>query len=414
MQAKPLSRRSILAAISAVSAGSLLGCKDGCKGKESDGPSNGTGPLKIGVLLTLSGPQGGLGKELMQGLTLALDRAGMQGGGRKIQLIQKDDKNDAQVGLELAKELIEKEKVDLIIGPSHSHVILSIRGLVHETKTILINPNAGSADVAGALCSPYIISTCRMNPLYPEAMGRYMAKKGIKNVAVIAANFAAGLDIVAGFKETFVREGNGKITAEVLPPLATMDFASFLTQLSDSKPEAVFAFFAGEQAIHFIKQYDQAGLKAKIPLYTTGYTVEQDVLPAQGASALGVLSTSAYSPFLDNEANKLFAPAYKNKYGTFPSEYAMVAYDAGQLLVAALNATHGTVDKDAFMGVLMTTKIDSPRGPFKFGPNHTPVEDAYLREVVDVNGQYANKVVATAWPGYYYPGEGCTLPGVKR
>jgi branched-chain amino acid transport system substrate-binding protein len=200
-----------------------------------------------------------------------------------------------------------------------------------------------------------------------------------------------------------------------MAPLSTMDFAPFLTQLANSKAEAAFAFYSAEQAINFVKQYDQVGLKSKLPLYTTGFTVEQDVLPAEGDSALGIFSTSVYSPFLNNEANKKFAPAYRERHGALPPEWALVSYDAGQLIVAALNAVGGnTENKDALMNALLTTKIDSPRGPFKMGPNHTPVQDAYLREVVKMESVLTNKIVATAWAGYYFPGEGCTLPGVAH
>jgi branched-chain amino acid transport system substrate-binding protein len=363
----------------------------------------------------MSGPQAVQGRELERGLMLALDFAGMQAGGRKIEIVKQDDKNDAQVGVDIVKAFIDKDKVDLIVGPTHSHVALAIRSLVHDAKTILVNANAGAVQLAGALCSPYIVTVGRLNALYPEAMGRYLAKKGVKSVAVTAANYAAGVDIVQGFRESFVNEGGGKVVAEVMAPLVTMDFAPYLTQLADAKAEAAFAFYSAEQAINFIKQYDQIGLKAKLPLYTTGFTVEQDVLPAEGDSALGIFSTSVYSPFLDNEANKKFAPAYKNRHGAFPPEWALCSYDAGQLIVAALNAVSGNTDnKEALIGALMTTKIDSPRGAFKLGPNHTPVQDAYLREVVKVDNVLTNKIIATAWAGYYYPGDGCTLPGVKH
>jgi branched-chain amino acid transport system substrate-binding protein len=427
MRSRLFSRRRVLGGACAAGAAFVLGCKMGCNSSSSGGagggaaptgggnPSGGNRPLKVGVVMTLSGLQGGLGKELDQGLTLALERGGMQGGGRTIELLKRDDKNDAQVGADLAKQLIESDKVDLIVGPSHSHVILAMRNVIHDSKTILINPNAGAALLAGALCSPYIINTSRVNPFYPESMGRYLAKKGVKNVVVLASNFAAGLDIVEGFKATFVGEGGGKVVSEILPALSVTDYAPHIKEASAAKADAAFAFFAGEQAVNFVRQYAQAGLKTKLPLYTTGYTVEQDVLPAEGDAALGILSTACYAPFLDNEANKTFAPAYKGKYGVLPSEYAVVAYDAGQLLLAALGMTGGKVDnKDAFMNALMTAKIDSPRGPFRMGPNHTPIQNAYLREVVNSGGQLANNVVAVAWADYYYPGEGCTLPGVKQ
>lgn len=406
MSSFQISRRGVLAG----SCVALLSCKDGCgKGGGS------AGAVKIGVVGTMSGPQAVQGRELERGLMLALEAAGMQAGGRKIEVIKEDDKNDAQVGVEIVKRFIEKDKVDLIVGPTHSHVALAIRSVVHDSKTILVNANAGAVQLAGALCSPYILTVGRVNALYPEAMGRYLAKKGIKSVAVIAANYAAGVDIVQGFRESFVHEGGGQVVAELLPPLTTLDFAPFLAQLGSSKADAVFAFFSADQAVSFVKQYDQAGLKAKLPLYTTGFTVEQDVLPSVGDSALGIFSTSIYSPFLDNDANKKFAPAYKTKHGALPPEWALVSYDAGQLIVASLNAVKGnTENKNALIEAIMTTRIESPRGAFKMGPNHTPVQDAYLREVVKNDGVLTNRVIATAWAGYYFPGEGCTLPGVKK
>jgi branched-chain amino acid transport system substrate-binding protein len=255
-----------------------------------------------------------------------------------------------------------------------------------------------------------------MNPLYAEALGRYLTKAGVKNVAVLAANFAAGIDMIKGFKDAFEGEGGGKVVGEVLPPLDTLDFTPFLDRLKSFKADAVFAFVAGELAIHFIKAYAEQGLRGKLPLYVTGYTVDQDVLEQEGESALGVLSVSVYSPMLDNAANKRFAPSYKERFGTYPSEYSVLAYDAGQLLTRAVDSLSGKVDDTAaFADALATVKVDSPRGPFKLGPNHTPVQDAYLREVSRAaDGKFINKMLAVAWPGYYYPGEGCTLPGVKK
>jgi branched-chain amino acid transport system substrate-binding protein len=143
--------------------------------------------------------------------------------------------------------------------------------------------------------------------------------------------------------------------------------------------------------------------------------VEQDVLAAQGSSAVGVFSTSVYGPFLDNAANKKFAPAFKTKYGGYPSEYSVNGYDAGQLMIAGLTATGGKADnKEALVKAIKEGRIDSPRGSFKFGPNQTPIQDAYLREVALVDGKPVNKILATAWTGYYYPGEGCTLSGAKK
>lgn len=422
MRSQGLARRSAFVGILALLA--VAGC-NGCKtDKPNPDPSDAAaagqtataGPVKIGLVMTLSGPQGKIGKELEQGFMLALSNAGMQAGGRKLQVISNDDKNDPAEGAALAKQLIETEKVDLLVGPSHSNVVMSIRDVVHERKKLLLNPNAGAAPLAASKCSEYIFNTGRMNPLYAESMGRYLAKKGIKSVAVMAADYQAGADIVKGFRDAFVNEGNGKVVAEILTPMTTTDFGPHLKRIADAKPDAAFAFYTGELAVTFIKDYDKAGLKTKLPLYVTGYTVEQDVLPLQGDAALGVQSISVYGPFLDNPANKSFAPVYRTKYGAYPSEYSVLAYDAGQVLVSAINATKGKTDNEALLPAVMAAKVDSPRGPFKFGPNHTAIQDAYLREVVKQDGQLVNKVIATAWPSYYYPGEGepCGLPGVKR
>jgi branched-chain amino acid transport system substrate-binding protein len=393
----------------------LLNCKGGCD-KNGDSPATTANSVKVGFLATLSGPQGGIGRELQQGFAICLDGVGRTAGGKKIEVVERDDKNDPELAKRLVKELIDKEKVDLIVGPSHSHVMLAIRDIVHENRMILINPNAGAAALAGPLCSPYIFTTGRMNPLYAEALGRYLSKAGIKNVAVLAANFAAGLDMVKGFKDAFEGEGGGKVVGTVLPPLETTDFSPHLEKVKALKADALFAFVAGDIAGHFIKAYSAEGLKGKLPLYVTGYTVEQDVLEQEGASALGVLSVSVYSPMLDNAANKKFAPTYKMKYGNYPSEYAVLAYDAGQLLVAAVNDVKGNVkDQVVFLNAISTASIDSPRGSFKLGPNHTPVQDAYLREVAQApDGKLFNKMIGVAWSGYYYPGEQCSLPGIKR
>jgi branched-chain amino acid transport system substrate-binding protein len=213
-------------------------------------------------------------------------------------------------------------------------------------------------------------------------MGAYLTNKGVDNIYLMAPNYAAGKDVLAGFKRFY----KGKIAGEVYTGLGQMDFAAELAQLRAAKPSAVFAFYPGGLGINFVRQYSQAGLKGAFPLYTS-YTIDNTTLPAIGEDAAGIIRTSFWNESSDNPVAKRFVGDFQKKYGRPPSDYAVQAYDTIMLLDGAVRDVKGRVeDKPAFLAALKKANFTSPRGKFRFNNNNFPIQDYYVGRVVKEAG----------------------------
>jgi branched-chain amino acid transport system substrate-binding protein len=243
-------------------------------------------------------------------------------------------------------------------------------------------------------------------------MGGWVAKNVSKDVFLTAPNYQAGKDMMNAFKETFVPAG-GKVVAEDYPKLGETDYAPYLTKIRQSGAKAVFAFFSGSDAVNFVKQYAQYGLKDTIRLTGAGFLTEPDVLPAQGAAALGVLTGHFYTPLLDNPTNHRFVKDFREKYfNKMPDGFACQGYDTAEVIVRALKAVNGnTQDKDKLVDAIAKVEFDSPRGRFRFDPKtHNVIQPfIYVREVREVFGGL-NNVVIDKVANVADPGTGCTLP----
>jgi len=265
-----------------------------------------------------------------------------------------------------------------IIGLSFSNLLLAIYPVVVDAQTVLISSNPGPSQIAGKDCSRYFFSTSWQGDNWSEAMGAYLQRAGVQNVYVMAPNYAAGRDVVTGFKRFY----KGKLAGEVYTGLSQLDFQAELAQLRAAKPSAVFAFYPGGLGINFVKQYAQAGLREQIPLYTS-YTVDYTTLPAIGEDAVGLLRTSSWDPDSANPVNKRFIADFEAKFGRTPSEYAGHAYDTIMLLDAAVRDVKGKIeDKPAFLAALKKANFKSFRGNFRFNSNNFPILDYYLGRVV--------------------------------
>src|SRR6266487_4173477 len=272
-----------------------------------------SGPLKVGVVLPYTGVYAELGVSITQGMKLVCARENDMVAGRKIEMIQEDDESKVPVGIRKTEKLIDSDKVDILTGPVHSGILMGMRDKVHSSKTILIVSNAGADAISRDRCSKWIFRTSFSNWQPCQPMGGWVAKNVSKEVFQVAPNYQAGKDMMNAFKETFVPAG-GKVVAEDYPKLGETDYAPYLTKIKQSGAKAVFAFFSGTDAVNFVKQYDDFGLKQSIKLTGAGFLTEPDVLPAQGKSALGVITGHFYTPQLDSPTNRKFVADFKAKF----------------------------------------------------------------------------------------------------
>ena len=350
-------------------------------------PLHAADKLTLGFMTTLSGPAAVVGNDIRDGMRLALDHLNNRVGGLPTTVLVEDDRQKPEVAVELANKFVRQDRVDALIGFSFSNLLLAAYHPVVQSETVLISSNPGPSQIAGKDCSKYFFSTSWQGDSFAEAMGAYLTKKGVDNVYLLAPNYAAGKDVLAGFKRFY----KGKIAGEVYTGLSQMDFAAELAQLRASNPTAVFAFYPGGLGINFVRQYSQAGLKDKFPLYTS-YTVDNTTLPAIGDDAVGIVRTSFWNDDADNPAAKRFVADFQKKYGRAPAEYAAQAYDTIILLDGAVRDVKGKVeDKPAFLAALKKANFKSLRGNFRFGNNNFPIQDYYVGQVVKEGGKVRMK-----------------------
>lgn len=350
-------------------------------------------PIKVGFISTFSGPQGVLGQELGDGFKLALKHTGGKLGGRPAQVVFGDDQAKPDIGRQVADKMVESDRVQIITGINFSNVLLAVIKPVLDAGVFYVSVNAGPSQLAGRQCNPHFFAASFQNDTTHEAIGIYMQNKGIKNVYLMAPNYPAGKDMLAGFKRYF----KGEIAGEVYTAFGQLDYSAEIAQIRAKKPDAVMFFYPGGMGINFVKQYSQAGLKDQIPLYTGAHVVDQTTLPATGDAALGVVAAAIWTEYLDNEPSKRFARDYEAEYGRIPSPYAAIGYDTGLLIDAALKTIDGRIeDKKAFRKAMENVKFDSIRGSFRFNTNHFPFQNFYLTEVrKDEKGRLVNALTGT-------------------
>ncbi|WP_206002570.1 ABC transporter substrate-binding protein [Paraburkholderia antibiotica] len=335
-------------------------------------------PLKIGFIGTLSGPAGALGQDQYDALMLAVEQKGGKLGGVPVQIVREDDQLKPDLALQEAQQLISRDGVKIITGVTFSNVMMAIHKPVTSAGVVLIGSNAGPTQLAGAGCSPLFFSTSWNNDELHEAGGQLVTNLGYKRVYVMAPNYQAGRDAVSGFK----RDYRGSIADEVYTQVNQPDYSAELSQLQAAQPDAVYVFYPGGMGVNFVKQYRQAGLLGKIPLISVS-TIDGTTLPALKELAVGAITSSPYSPDLQNPQNTQFVAAFTKKYGRVPSMYAAQSYDAATLLDTALATVKGNVsDTQALRRALAGAKFQSVRGPFSFDSNQFPRAGFYRVDVV--------------------------------
>lgn len=352
--------------------------------------------LKIGVLVTLSGPSAVLGGQVRDGFNLAVKNLGGKLGGVETEVIVTDDELKPDVAVTKVKGLIERDKVNIVVGPIFSNVLQAIHRPVTESSAFLISPNAGTSSFAGKQCNPNFFVTSYQNDQSHEVLGKYSQDKGFKKVVLMAPNYQAGKDALAGFKRHF----KGEVLDEIYTPLGQLDFSAELAKIAAAKPDAFFTFMPGGMGVNLVKQYRQAGL-ANIP-FLSAFTTDESTLPAQKDDAVGFLAGANWAPNMDNPQNKAFVTAYEAAYGSVPGTFAMQAYDAAMLIDSALKATGGKFgDKDAVRTALKKANFTSLRGKFRFGVNHYPIQDFYLVKVAKrADGKYQTEIAEKVFSDY--------------
>jgi branched-chain amino acid transport system substrate-binding protein len=335
--------------------------------------------LKIGFITTLSGPQGIIGEHMKNSVELALDHLGRKVGGLPVEVIYGDDQQKPDVGKQVADEMLKRHQVNFVSGIIWSNVMLAVAPTVTGAGTFMIGTNAGPHDLAGKLCHELFFTTSWQNDQTPEAMGKYMQDQGITDVFVMAPNYPAGKDMVSGFKRYF----KGTIVGEVYTKFPQqLDFQAELSQLRAANPKAVFVFYPGGFGIQYLKQYAEAGLREKIPLYSV-YTVDEISLPAVKEAALGQFEARYWSPDLKNAANEKYVSDFKKKYGKMPVFYGAQSYDGIMLIDSAIKAVKGDLkNQKGMIAAMRKADYPSTRGKYTYNVNHFPIQNFYLLKAV--------------------------------
>ena len=342
-------------------------------------------PLKIGFLGTLSGPAGALGQDQYDAFMLGIEHLGGKLGNSAVQVLKEDDQLKPDVGVELAKKLIEKDKVSIITGVTFSNVMMAVHKPITDAGVFLVGSNAGPTPITGKGCSPMYFSTSWNNDSLHESMGAYAREQGYKRVYLMAPNYQAGKDALAGFKLQYKAEGLDEIYTQINQP----DYSAEIAQLQAAKPDAVYVFYPGGMGVNFVKQYQQAGLLGKVPLLSAS-TVDGTTLPALKDIALGVITGSPYSPDIDNPQNKKFVDDFRKKFNRVPSLYAAQSYDAAMLINSALLKTQGKLEREPLRAAMKQANFKSVAGPFRFNNNQFPIRNFYRVDVAkDSSGQAA-------------------------
>ena len=363
--------------------------------------------VKIGFITTLTTPAGVIGEDMKNSVELALEHIGNKMGNLDVVLIMEDDGFKPDIGKQKTDKLVKQDDVDFVAGYIWSHVLLASAKSVLDADKFLISANAGPSQMAGKRCHKNFFSTSWQNDQTPMAMGEYLNQVGVKSIYVMAPNYAAGKDMVRGVQSTFDGEIKGKDLTKWGAD-AQLDFSAELAKAKASGAEAIFVFYPGKAGGAFIKQYQQAGLQDVMPLYTV-FTVDSIALPKLQAGGLtGVLgskNTQEWSPDMDNAVNQRFVGDYLKRHGKYPSFYGAQAYDSILLIKSAVEATGGNLkDKDALRAALKSADFDSVRGRYTYGNNHMPIQNFYLREVVeDSAGRWTTKIVSTVYENHQDP-----------
>jgi branched-chain amino acid transport system substrate-binding protein len=345
--------------------------------------------VKIGFVSTLSGPSSALGVDIRDGFLLSVKLHGGKLGGLPAEVLVSDDQFKPEVARQLFERNVKRDKVDFMTGVVFSNIMLAALPEAIDNKTIYLSPNAAPSSMAGKDCNPLFFAVAWPNDAYHEAAGAFATQKGLKSVYLVAPNYQAGKDSLAGFKRTF----KGQVIGENYTKLGQLDYAAELAEIRAAKPQVLYAFLPGGMGINFIKQFVGAGLGKETMLLLPGFSADQDVIGPVGASMAGLFNTAHWSPDFANPANVRFVAEFQKEYKRMPTLYASQGYDTAELINSAVRDTKGKLeDQEAVRRALRSAKFDSVRGAFKFNKNQYPIQNYYVRTIgSDGKGGLVNK-----------------------
>lgn len=342
------------------------------------------GKLKVGMITTLSGGGAGLGVDVRDGFLLAVK----QSGNTDIEVIVEDDQRKPDIAVQLADKMIQSEKVDVLTGIIFSNLAMAVVPSATAQGKFYLSPNAGPSALAGKGCHPNYFNVAWQNDNLHEAAGAYSNDAGYGKAFILAPNYPAGQDALKGYKRFF----KGEIAEELYTKLGQTDYAAEIAQIRASDADNVFFFLPGGMGISFLKQYSGSGVD--LPVVGPAFSFDQGILQAVGEAALGVKNTSQWNKDIDNPVNVAFVESFQAEYGRLPSLYASQGFDTANLLLSAMDKADVS-DADAFRAALKQADFSSTRGEFKFGDNHHPIQDIYVREVIKEGDVYTNKIIST-------------------
>jgi branched-chain amino acid transport system substrate-binding protein len=342
--------------------------------------------VTVGMITTLSGGGAGLGVDVRDGFQLALKKAGNE----NLRLVVEDDAQRPELAVQIAERMLQSERAQILTGIIWSNLAMAVVPSTVAQGVFYISPNAGPSALAGANCHRDYFNAAWQNDMLHEAAGQHANELGYENTFIMAPNYPAGTDALTGFKRYF----EGELAGELYTQVGQTDYAAEIAQIRASGADSIFIFLPGGMGISFMRQYEQSGVD--LPIISAGFSFDQDVLPAMGSAALGVINTAQWSPDLDNEANAAFVEAFREEYGRIPSLYASQGFDTANLILSAMDAADIS-DRDAFREALKAADFDSVRGEFRFADNHHPIQTVYVREVVEKDGELTNEIIGTAF-----------------
>ena len=349
--------------------------------------------VKIGFTGPLSGPVAAVGQDQYDGFMLGIESLGKKLGGEAVMVLREDDQLKPELGNQIARKLIDRDKVDAIVGLGFSNVLMASLPRIVESGTVAIATNAGPSPLAGSGCLPNVFSMSWQNDGAAEAMGKYAQDSGYKRVYLMAPNYQAGKDYIAGFKRFY----KGQVLDEVYTQVNQPDYSAEIAQLQAAGPDAVFVFYPGGMGVNFVKQFSQAGLMKKTALLSA-FTVDGTTISSLRDAAVGTISGAMWDVALKTPGNAEFIASFSKKYGRVPSHYAAVGFDTAKLLDIAVRKVKGnTTDKAAFAAAVKSagSELKSVRGPFRFNSNHMPVQNYYAFQTVKDGGNVTVKQLGT-------------------
>ena len=347
-------------------------------------------PVKLGIVTTLSTPGGYLGEDVRDAILLAIAEEGGKLGGIPVQPLIEDDKLKPGDAKQIVDKWLESEKVKLFTGTIFSNVAVAVVPSILEAGGIFVSPNAGPSNFSGKACNKnYYVASWQNDNLH-ESAGALAKKIGYKKMVLLAPNYQAGKDALTGFRRTY----GGEVIEEIYTSLDQTDFSAEIARIRADKPDAVFQFHPGGAGIAFLKQWAQSGLKDQIPMVVASPSLEQKIVGAVGEAAVGIAATAHWNTDFDNAANKAFVTGFRAKYNREPTVYASQGYDTAKLIGAALKATGGKLDDDAFRAGMLKADVKLTRGAFKFNNNQHPIQDWYeIKAVKGADGKIALQTV---------------------